>query len=416
MRATRKPVRQREEKMRRLKIIFLGHFWLLCWLTAHGANEPRVASTASGWIDIGNEGTRFYDNPQALCPRGILRYEGDAEITCSNNAGTYGVWAFACPIGYLPDGYPNGSWASKLIGPYGLAPDGSVALGVGPGGPKFCFLNASNALPQLTLSGLSEVKPSGLSGYADLQLIAKVTKGNAPTANVPVNFAIDVVANTGSHEHHDNSRPSGNLYISNSSTDAYGEIKIGFKAPDVSGTHTITATCSTCQNQSVRMDIHVKVPDLLPISPNPPRNSDGSYAYALTSVDKTHAGNGRYHHHQYYLTDFSRKNLRSLINAFSEEGWGTVALNDASLAWGGRYDIRSDWKSPHAGHRDGREIDISFTRAQNPISTGKQKSFYKKFCEEKAVQIPFSILHHYALNPHFHVYLEKQTGCWLTEK
>ena len=122
MRATRKPVRQREEKMRRLKIIFWGHFWLLFWLTAHGANEPRVASTASGWIDIGNEGTRFYDNPQALCPRGTLRYEGDAEITCSNNAGTYGVWAFACPIGYLPDGYPNGSWASKLIGPYGLAP------------------------------------------------------------------------------------------------------------------------------------------------------------------------------------------------------------------------------------------------------------------------------------------------------
>jgi murein endopeptidase len=80
------------------------------------------------------------------------------------------------------------------------------------------------------------------------------------------------------------------------------------------------------------------------------------------------------------LTDFSRKNLRTLIDAFSEYGWGTVALNDASLPWGGRYDIRADWKAPHAGHREGREIDISFTRAQNQVSAGKQKSFYKKFC------------------------------------
>ena len=402
--------------MRRLHIMFWSGCWLLCWLTAHGANEPRVASTASGWIDIGNEGTRFYDNAQALCPRGTLRYESDAEVTCSNNAGTWGAWAFACPIGYLPDGYPNGSWTSKLIGPYGRAPDGSVPLGVGPGGPKLCFLNTSNPLPQLTLSGASEIKPSGLSGYADLQLIARVTKGNEPAANVPLNFAISVVPNTGSHEHHDNSRPAGNLFISDSSTNALGEIKIGFKAPEMSGAHIISATCNTCQNQSVQMDIQVKVPDLLPISPNPPRNSDGSYAYALTSVDKTHAGNGRYHHHQNYLTGNSLQSLLVLVKSFAIEGWGTVALNDASLSWGGRYDIRSDWKSPHAGHRDGREIDISFTRAQNPVSINKQKSFYKKFCEEKAVQIPFSILHHYALNPHFHVYLEKQTGCWLTEK
>jgi hypothetical protein len=78
------------------------------------------------------------------------------------------------------------------------------------------------------------------------------------------------------------------------------------------------------------------VPDLLPISPNPPQNTDGSYVYALTSVDKTHQGNGRYHHNQYYLTTLARQNLRTLIDSFALEGWGTVALNDASLHWGGR--------------------------------------------------------------------------------
>ena len=49
------------------------------------ATGPRtVASAASGWIDVGNGGTRFYNTPQALCPGGTLNYESDADVTCSN--------------------------------------------------------------------------------------------------------------------------------------------------------------------------------------------------------------------------------------------------------------------------------------------------------------------------------------------
>gem|GEM_PF-4677576 len=44
---------------------------------------------------------------------------------------------------------------------------------------------------------------------------------------------------------------------------------------------------------------------------------------------------GWYHHNQYYLMPQSQINLQSMINAFAAEGWGTVALNDASLYWGG---------------------------------------------------------------------------------
>jgi hypothetical protein len=199
-------------------------------------------------------------------------------------------------------------------------------------------------------------------------------------------------------------------------TDANGEVRFNLKAPDVAGIHTVSAICNTCTNKAASKDMQVKVPDLLAISPNPPQNMDGTFTYALTSVDKTHAGNGRYHHNQYYLTGQSIQNLLTLINAFSSEGWGTVALNDASLFWGGRYDITANWGAPHAGHREGREIDISFARAKNPVSAQKQKNFYKKFCETKAVQIPFSILHHYVANPHFHVYLENQSACWKSEK
>lgn len=71
------------------------------------ATAPRtVASAVSGWIDVGNGGTRFHNTPQALCPNGTLNYESEVDVTCSN-ANIWGTWAYACPIGYLPDTYPE---------------------------------------------------------------------------------------------------------------------------------------------------------------------------------------------------------------------------------------------------------------------------------------------------------------------
>lgn len=268
----------------------------------------------------------------------------------------------------------------------------------------------------VVIIGVGEVHPAGTGGTSEITLTAKVTSDGTPNPGVALGFSVDVTPNSGGHEHHDVARPKGTLGGTQGTTDANGEVKVTFKAPEVAGIHTIKATCATCSNSPATKEIQVKVPDLLPIFPNAPQNADGTFVYALTSVDKTHQGNGRYHHNQYDLTEQSRQNLLDMVGAFAAEGWGTVAVNDASLYWGGRYDISSNWTAPHAGHRDGREIDVSFARAGNPISASKQKVFYKKFCETKTVQASFSILHHFVKNPHFHVYLEKQTACWKSEK
>ncbi|MGH8440610.1 MAG: Ig-like domain-containing protein [Pseudomonas sp.] len=265
------------------------------------------------------------------------------------------------------------------------------------------------------MSGKSETRPSGTGGTSTIELTAKVTQGGNPKAGVAVSFSVDVTANSGGHEHHDANRPKGSLSGTQGTTDANGEVRLTFIAPEVAGIHTVKANCGNCTNSPATKEIMVKVPDLLPISPNPPQNAGGSYVYALTSVDKIHAGNGRYHKNQYWLTEQARQNLRALTESFAAAGWGTVALNDASMFWGGRYDITGNWGAPHQGHRDGREIDISFTRANNPVSQIKQKVFYKKFCEDKAVEATFSILHHFVSLPHFHIYLEKQKICNRTE-
>ena len=272
---------------------------------------------------------------------------------------------------------------------------------------------------RLTISSVSETRPKipgESANQSTATITAMVSSGSAPAPSVSVGFSVEVTPNSGGHEHHDINRPKEKLSAVQGTTDANGEVKLTFTAPEVAGIHTIKATCATCSNTSASREIQVKVPDLVPISPSPPVNADGSYAYALTSVDGIHAGAGRYHKNQYYLTAQARQNLIDLTRSFATAGWGTVALNDASLYWGGRYDINGDWIAPHRGHRDGREIDISFSRAGNPISKIKQKVFYKKFCEEKAVEASFSILHHYVANPHYHVYLEKQRSCHRMEK
>ena len=288
--------------------------------------------------------------------------------------------------------------------------------------PGYILTCSASAPLQLAVNGLTETRPAGTAGSSTITITGMVTSSGTPQPGVALGFSVDVTANSGGHEHHDVARPQGTLGGTQVTTDANGEAKVTFTAPEVAGIHTIKATCATCSNSPATKEIQVKVPDLLPISPSAPQNADGTFVYALTSVDKTHQGNGRYHHNQYYLTQQSRQNLRTMVEAFTAEGWGTVALNDASLFWGGRYDIYGHWgqpasaKEPHAGHREGREIDVSFARASNPVSASKQKVFYDKFCKDKKVSFPFSILHHYVLNPHFHVYLEKQTACWKSEK
>lgn len=250
------------------------------------------------------------------------------------------------------------------------------------------------------------------------ELIAKVMEGSTPKAGVAVTFKVDVIEKTGGHGHHDASRPKGfvnGALTAGGVTEGNGEIKLTFQASIVAGSHNITATCDSCSNKTAVKKVDVLVPDLQPISANPPRNPDGTYLYALTSDDPTHVGtSGGRQRGEYYLTQTANDNLRGLLDQFAEEGWGVVGLNDASLNWGGVYDIQNNWSNPHMGHRLGEEIDISFVRAGNFIGKGKQNVFYDKFCQDKKGSVPFTILHHYQLRPHFHVYLTGKKQCGKT--
>jgi hypothetical protein len=266
----------------------------------------------------------------------------------------------------------------------------------------------------ISITGLKETRPAETGGESKLELVVRVKENDTPKADVPVQLSIVVTPNSGGHEHHDANRPKGSLSLTAGKTDASGEIKLVFQAPIVSGIQTVKATCTDCTNEAGH-EITVKVPDLVPINPNPRRQENGSFAYALTSVDRIHVGTARYHVGQYWLTKAASDSLDDLVKAFNDFGWGTVALNDASLIWGGVYDINGNWRNPHKGHRTGEEIDISFVRAGNVVPRDRQDSTYDEFCKKNNAAMPFNILHHFVEIPHFHVYLRKQKPCAKTE-
>lgn len=391
--------------------------------------SPEVARAGQVWEPV----AWYHDDPRW----GTLGWGATPDAACRAIRPVSDPPVFACPVPDEPGNFqcsydcevygwlPLGRACKSFFGSVVRNSDQAVRRQVYPGDQCYCLeglrldpvtLLCQPAELQLVFGGASETRPAGTSGNATAGLTARVTSNGEPRSGVLVSFVSDVTSLSGGHDHHDVARPKGSVSPAGGLTDANGEVKVTFQAPGFAGIHTVTAACSDCSNSPAKREVRVRVPDLLPISPNPPKNPDGSYVYALTSVDRTHQGFGRYHLGQYYLTLNSNINLLSMIRAFADEGWGTVALNDASLFWGGRYDIQSDWTGSHNGHREGREIDVSFNRAGNNPSAAKRKAVYNKFCQDKKVSVPFTILHHYVAQPHFHVYLEKQRACWETER
>ena len=248
-------------------------------------------------------------------------------------------------------------------------------------------------------------RPKGTEGKdpksSTHELIAKVTENGNPKAGVAVSFGVEVEANSGGHDHHDASRPKGEVKANSLTTDAKGEIKVTFQASQIAGKHVVAAVCSSCTNTSVTKNVDVKVPDLIPMQADssvPPRYE---LAGNTSPVGVKHKGN-------HYFTASAKAYLLNLIDHYNSFAWQPVAVNDASIIWGGWFDIYSNWAGSHAEHRIGEEVDLGFLVGTN---ASKIKRGYDEVCKDKKVEIPSTILWHDIpkpagkYDPHFHVRL-----------
>ena len=264
----------------------------------------------------------------------------------------------------------------------------------------------------------NDPRPKGTEGKdpksSTHELIAKVTENGNPKVGVTVGFGLGVEAYTGGHAHGDLGsipRPKGKLSKPSDVTDGNGEIKLTFFADEPAGLHAVVADCTPagCANKATHV-IKVKVPDLIHIPPDygstPPR-----YVLVGNVGDASNNYQVFNHKHTHYLTEQSWSNLKTLISTFIDLDWGQIGINDASLEWGGLFDIEGKWTTSggHAEHRDGKQVDISFVRPLS-VSAEKRQKVFDEVCASKGAALPTVLWHQndeYA--PHFHIYLTGQS-------
>lgn len=239
----------------------------------------------------------------------------------------------------------------------------------------------------ITLSGGTEVEPSNGSTINTLPFIASVkdqNTGQPPTIPVTVKISLKVDdPKSGGHDHGTSDRPRGG--VGNVGTCASddtcwswdspannGVVVFNLNPTETSGKYIISATCGGCSNtETAKVNVKVKEAQADDLKPIP-----ASSLYALQDSSGTIIGAIPHKHEDnHHLTAAAVVKLKDLANAYNAiiNPGKILYLNDASLEWGGLFDVGStQWKSPHKGHRHGVEIDIRAAAAANgnPVKEG----------------------------------------------
>jgi hypothetical protein len=210
----------------------------------------------------------------------------------------------------------------------------------------------------ITLFGLGSIEPGVILNASRV----KVLKDRQPAPGVQVQIAVDVVARSGGHDHHDAGRPKGTLSVHAGTTGADGTLPFTFTAPASAGDHVITARCVNQDCGQATGMVWVGYKDLQPLPPSP--------NYALVGATGTHSDN-------HYLTDAAITKLNELVASYRARfpNAPLLHLNDASLERGGIFDIKANWTPPHHEHRRGTVIDIRVNDAPGTIPARNYKAF-----------------------------------------
>lgn len=255
---------------------------------------------------------------------------------------------------------------------------------------------------------LADVEPSGTTDvYANTSstVYAQVinTQTNQSQAGVQVKFSVNVVANSGGHDgNHYVMRPNGKLLDCSSgsevettvcTTQPDGRATVTFSAPTVSGTHTISAECiSPACTGTTSGDINVKVPGLerMPYST--------LYVFVGGEAGKAHTDN-------HYLTPAALSKIQKLAEIYHSRFPFSPVLrvNDASLVWGGVFDIKGSWTAPHIQHRRGLVIDVRANQLPDAIPNSNDRAF--QLMITKRLGGSYILENQGTSNEHYHIHL-----------
>lgn len=241
-----------------------------------------------------------------------------------------------------------------------------------PGEPVYCAADCQNNHVTLTV-------PFSVEPDATTTINGQVTDCESRgVASVQVTISLSVVARSGFHEH-DLSRPRGMLSLTgvnpvqnlNVTADGSGSFSFVFHAPAAAGTHSIQASCigSFCSSHLANKSIDVKIEGLERI---PSSNFYTTFDRQGNEIGVT----GRHPDNHHLTSDavVALERLAFYYHALAVDGmdeFTPIYVNDASLPWGGVFDIASskNWKPPHAEHRRGTVVDVRANEAEGAIES-----------------------------------------------
>ncbi len=231
----------------------------------------------------------------------------------------------------------------------------------------------------LAIFGALTVEPNPRNkSDVNLPFVVEVTDCNGTyVEDIEVETSVTVKPTSGGHSagHAVSSRPTGGLRddTNNASgpgsqkfvrmSDPDGLVPLQFVSPEIAGTHTITAKCTkvACDEPDPPLDVDVKIDGLTAIPP--------AFYYTLTEYltgtefGKNIGDNGNHDGENHNLTPDANAALWSVafqyaaLHAFLPVP-EKLHLNDASLPWGGLFDIKGGWAPNHVGHRKGVVVDV----------------------------------------------------------
>ncbi len=424
---------QKRRMARWLGRLFVGLSFVTPWVAqAAMVTVPLTYEYSQGGRTLFT--TTVTSTDVASCREGaMLRCEMENE--CWSD-GAYEIWHFSFAGGHgAGNCYYSGEVNSEAIMyatiRWRCALEGYWVLGYNLENMT-CLLNVPDNNLTITLSGGTEIEPSNGSNTKTLPITATVIDQNTnqPPANpVQVRVSLKVDPTSGGHDHGDSARPRGGIAdVEKCESDGEcwmnptvnGVLEFNFKAPEASGKHTITATCDGCSNTATK-PVDVKVDGLKPIPAFP--------FYALNEVngDVIGAKTG-WHTDNHNLTPAAaavlmkiavtyRFNPRFYLRDPASNGQISfppiLHLNDASLPWGGVYDICARpnaclkrgiivWKAPHIGHRRGTVVDVRANGTDGSIPTSNKIKFINLLVERG---IPYLWEDRKTSNEHFHLML-----------
>ncbi len=227
-------------------------------------------------------------------------------------------------------------------------------------------------------SVIASVRPVYTQGdYPDsVLLIARVYNDNDELVpNVNVEIVVDVVPYSGGHNHDDevrheshSGRISGRSPFSSvtGNTGDYGFV-FSFTPPEMAGEHKFGAKCLTEECEHVGANrIHVGLDNMIALPPA----QDGSYV--LVGKNSSHVSN-------HWVTETVQAQIlyiAKLYQRFFPKN-PVLHLNDASLQYGGLFDISSEhrWAPPHKLHRLGENIDVRANPDYNADTSIPERNF-----------------------------------------